>query len=215
VFPRLAPYPGSEPTGLGIGAATTEHALRALGANLGSPFFFVQTRPGAVVSSEQLKQDVGLTGTEFGAVVGAQRPNDVLSYDRLDRTPLILAAVLVLLALGSAIHLLVTGVRSRRRDVALLKTIGVTGGQARTAVLVQASVLVGLALVAAVPLGIVTGRWLWMATAHWLGIAADPALPWLQLSAVVVAALVAANLIAFGPASIAARIRPAVALRSE
>jgi ABC-type antimicrobial peptide transport system permease subunit len=215
VFPRLAPYPGSEPTGLGIGAATTAHALQTLRAPLGAPYLMVNLRNGSRVSAAQLKHDLGGDQHDFGYVFGAQRPNDVLSYDHLDRTPLMLAAVLVLLALGSAIHLLVTGVRGRRRDIAMLKTIGVTSGQARVAVLVQATVLVGLTLVVALPLGVLAGRWLWIATAHWLGIASDPALPLVALAAVTVGALVTANLIAFGPASIAARIRPAVALRSE
>ena len=141
--------------------------------------------------------------------------NDVLSYDHLSRTPLVLAGVLVLLALGSAIHLLVTGVRARRRDVALLKTFGLTRGEARAAVLVQASVLAGLALIVAVPLGILSGRALWVTTARWLGIASDPSIPQIKLGLLVVIAMVAANAIAIGPALVAARIRPAVALRSE
>jgi ABC-type antimicrobial peptide transport system permease subunit len=214
VFPRLAPYSGSEPTGLGIGAATTAHALESLHAPLGNPYVMVKLRDGSQVSADQLKRDIGGDPNSF-VVLGAQRPNDVLSYNHLDRTPLILAAVLVLLALGSAIHLLVTGVRSRRRDIAMLKTIGVTSGQARVAVLVQATVLVGLTLVVALPLGVLAGRWLWIVTAHWLGIAADPALPLLALTTVAVGALVTANLIAFGPARVAGHIRPAVALRSE
>ena len=138
-----------------------------------------------------------------------------MSYDRLSRTPLVLAGVLALLALGSAIHLLVTSVRARRRDVALLKTMGTTRGEARSAVLVQATVLVSMALVVAIPLGVVAGRWLWAETAHWLGIAADPAIPVGSLAVVTAVAVVLANLIAFGPATSAARTRPAIALRSE
>jgi hypothetical protein len=214
VFPRMAPYSGSEPTGLGVGAATTEHALESLHAPLGNAYLMVDLRDNAHVSAAQLKHDLGGDPTAF-VVLGAQRPNDVLSYNHLDRTPLVLATVLVLLALGSAIHLLVTGVRSRRRDIAMLKTIGVTSGQARVAVLVQATVLVGLTLIVALPLGVLAGRWLWIVTAHWLGIAADPALPSLALTTVAVGALVTANLIAFGPAQVAGHIRPAVALRSE
>jgi ABC-type antimicrobial peptide transport system permease subunit len=182
-----------------------------MGAQLGAPFFVVQARAGGPVSRETLTHVAG----DFGLVLGPQRPNDVLSYDHLSATPLALAGVLVLLALGSAIHLLVTGVRSRRRDVALLKTMGFTRRQARAAVLVQATVLVGLALVVALPVGFVAGRWFWSATAHWLGIAADPAAPVLALALVALTALAVANLVAVAPAFVAARIRPAVALRSE
>jgi hypothetical protein len=217
VFPRFAAYQGSEPTGLGIGAATTAHAIRALRADNGAPFFSVRTKPGQLTTPDAFTKALGSRADPDNApeVLGPQRPNDVMSYDRLSRTPLVLAGVLALLALGSAIHLLVTGVRGRRRDVALLKTMGVTRGQARATVLVQATVLVSLALVVAIPLGVVAGRWLWTRTAHWLGIAADPVFPVGALFVVTVVVILLANVIAFGPAAIAARTRPAIALRSE
>ena len=216
VFPRFAPYQGSEPTGLGIGAATTAHAITELGADNGAPFFTVRTEPGKLTTAEELSKALGGTDPETAPDVrGPQRPNDVMSYDRLSRTPLVLAGVLALLALGSAIHLLVTSVPARRRDVALLKTMGTTRGEARSAVLVQATVLVSMALVVAIPLGVVAGRWLWTETAHWLGIAADPAIPVGALAVVTAVVIVLANLIAFGPATSAARTRPAIALRSE
>jgi hypothetical protein len=66
-----------------------------------------------------------------------------------------------------------------------------------------------------VPLGVLAGRALWITTAHWLGIASDPSIPGVRLGLVVVIAVAAANAIAIGPAVVAARIRPAVALRSE
>src|SRR5205814_1526322 len=128
-----------------------------------------------------------------------QRPNDVLSYDHLAGTPLLLVGVLGLLAIGSTIHLLVTGVRSRRRDVALLKTIGLCRRQALSAVLVQASALILLALAVAIPLGALSGRWLWIETARWLGIADDLRVPVLPLAGVTLLALVGAAAIATGP----------------
>ncbi len=146
-----------------------------------------------------------------------QRPNDVLSYDHLAGTPLLLVAVLGLLAIGSTIHLLVTSVRSRRRDVALLKTIGLSRGQALSAVLVQASalILLALAVAVAVPVGALAGRWLWVETARWLGIADDLPLPLLPLGVITIAALAGAATIAAGPGVLAARVQIATALRSE
>jgi ABC-type antimicrobial peptide transport system permease subunit len=218
VFPRFAPYSGSEPTGLGIGAATNRHAIFSMNAQLGSQFVLVQLPPGSKTTSAELVRAAGIDqdgNPVVQTVVGPQRPNDVLSYDHLSTTPLVLAAVLALLALGSAIHLLVTGVRGRRRDIALLKTVGFTRAQARTAVQVQATVLVALALLVALPLGLLAGRWLWTLTAHWLGIAGDAPIPGIALALVAIGAVVIANVVAVGPAVIAARIRPAVALRSE
>ena len=218
VFPRFAPYQGSEPTGLGIGLATTAHAIRALHADNGAPFFTVRTVPGQLTTPDALIKALRSSGTDpdnMPEVWGPQRPNDVMSYDHLSRTPLALAGFLAFLALGSAIHLLVTSVRGRRRDVALLKTIGITRRQARAAVLVQATVLVSLALAIALPLGVLSGRWLWTQTAHWLGIAGDPAIPFNALIVVIAAAMILANAVAFGPAAVASRTRPAIALRSE
>ncbi len=216
VFPRFAPYPASEQTGLGVGAATTLHALPKE-ARLGSTFILVRAKPGAkdvgAMLRHVLMHDDPLASTNVLDV--PQRPNDVLSYDHLAGTPLVLVGVLGLLAIGSTIHLLVTGVRSRRRDVALLKTIGLSRRQALSAVLVQASALILLALAVAVPIGAVAGHWLWVATARWLGIADDLTLPVLPLAAITVAALVGAATIATGPGVLAARVQIANALRTE
>ncbi len=216
VFPRFAPYPGSEPTGLGIGAATTLAAIPD-DARLGSGFVLVAAAPGARNIEPMLRHvvmhDDPVATTEV--YVLPQRPNDVMSYDRLAGTPLVLVAVLGLLAIGSTIHLLVTGVRSRRRDVALLKTIGLSRRQALSAVLVQASALILFALAVAVPLGALSGRWLWIQTARWLGIADDLTLPLLPLAGVTVVALAGAAAIATGPGVVAARVQIATALRSE
>jgi putative ABC transport system permease protein len=215
VFPRFAPYPGSEPTGLGIGAATTMNAVTSLKAQLGAPFLLV--RGGDANLARLVRHDVLHDDPLLSTVLMAtpQRPNDVLSYDRLTSTPLLLAAVLGLLAIASTVHLLVTGVRSRRRDVALLKTIGMSRRQALASVLVQSTTLMLISLLVAVPLGVLAGRWLWVETAHWLGIADDLALPYFEILGLVAIALVGALLIATPPGLLAARIRPAVALRSE
>ncbi len=216
VFPRFAPYPGSEPTGLGIGAATTLAAIPN-DARLGSGFVLVGAAPGAGNIGPMLRHvvmhDDPIAAMEVYDF--PQRPNDVLSYDRLAGTPLVLVAVLGLLAIGSTIHLLVTGVRSRRRDVALLKTIGLCRRQALSAVLVQASALILFALAVAVPIGALSGRWLWVVTARWLGIADDVRLPVLPLAAVTLLALAGAAVIATGPGVVAARVKIANALRSE
>jgi hypothetical protein len=214
VFPRLAPYPASEPTGLGIGAATTVNAIGTDGM-LGNPFYLVRLRRGAHLTVAQLGKTLGADAPKFDSVLSAQRPNDVLSWGHISDTSLALAAVLVLLAVGSALHLLVTSVRSRRRDLALLKTVGFTRRQVVESVLAQATILVGIALVVAVPLGVLAGRWLWTLTARWIGIADDPSIPYSVIAIVVVAAIAIGNAIALGPGANAARTRPALVLRSE
>ena len=55
-------------------------------------------------------------GCPFGActVTGEQRPGDIRNYAAVSDTPLVLAAVLAVLAVGTLAHVLLTGVRRRR-----------------------------------------------------------------------------------------------------
>jgi hypothetical protein len=59
------------------------------------------------------------------------------------------------------------------------------------------------------------GRWLWIRFAGDLGIVAVPIVPVLTLALAALVAVVIANLVAAGPATLAARTKPAVILRSE
>jgi ABC-type lipoprotein release transport system permease subunit len=54
---------------------------------------------------------------------------------------------------------LFTGVRRRRRDLAVLKTLGLTRSQLLKLVSWQASALATVALLAGLPLGALAGRW--------------------------------------------------------
>ena len=150
-----------------------------------------------------------------GRVLGPQRPNDVTSDDRLATTPIVLAALLAVLALATAAHVLITTVRRRRRELAVLKTLGFTRRQVTTTVAAQATTMLGLAALIAIPIGIVVGEWCWAATARWLGVEVEQVIPISQLLALVGATILLANAIAFLPGRIAAQVRPALALRAE
>ncbi len=221
VFPRFAPYPASEPTGLGVGAATTLDALRRFGPFDSSdrsplsanPFLLVNTRGGA--DAALLGRIVFRGDANAGLVLGAQRPNDVASYVHLERTPLALAGLLVLLAVATMVHLLVTGVRRRRRDLGMLRALGFTSAQVRRTVLAQATTLTLFSLVVAIPVGVAAGRFLWAVTAHWLGIPVVQVVPIGEVVLVALGALVIGNLAALVPALGAGRVAPARILRSE
>jgi hypothetical protein len=221
VFPRFAPYPASEPTGLGVGAATTFDALRRFGpldqsndSPLAASAFIMVDAPRAGLA--QKIQDVVFHGDpNAGLVLGAQRPNDVASYAHLERTPLALVGLLVLLGVATLAHLLATAVRRRRKDLGMLRALGCTAGQMRRVVLVQATTLIGLALAVAVPLGVIAGRLLWSATAHWLGVPVLQVVPSGQIGLVVLGAFVVGLAAALVPAIRAGRVDPAEILRSE
>ena len=120
-----------------------------------------------------------------------------------------------MLALATIAHLLITSVRRRRRDLAVLRTIGFTRAQVRSTVAWQAATLVTVALVIGVPVGIACGRLAWVIFARQIGIltVVDVPLPYLAL--LVAAAIGLAVAIAAPPGESAARTSPALVLRSE
>ena len=70
----------------------------------------------------------------IATVSGASQPGDIRSYDRVPReTPLVLAGLLAFLGVAVLAHLLVTSVRARRNDLAILKSLGFTAGRYRRA----------------------------------------------------------------------------------
>ncbi len=194
---------------LGEGVALTGPGLLRLDHGADPSFFLVDLKPGVSVETVNRRYDA------TASALGPQRPADVRTYSRVRGTPLILAGLLALLGVGVLAHLLVTSIRSRRRDVAILKTIGFSRRQVRSTIAWQATTLIAVALIVAVPLGLVFGRWTWRNFATDLGIADGVSIPLIVLSLVALVAVVLANLIAAWPARTAARTRPAVVLRSE
>ena len=129
--------------------------------------------------------------------------------------PAILAGGLAAGAVAALGLTLVASVRRRRRDFALLKTLGFTRRQLAGAVAWQASVIAVIGLVIGVPLGIAVGRWLWLAFAHELSAVPDPVIPVASVTLATVGALILANLVAALPGRRAARTPAAEVLRAE
>ena len=213
VLPGLGTYPGSDKTALGEGALLTKAELHRLGPNFGPGPFLVALAPGA--TKAELARLVAQDDPTAVQVSGLERPSDIVSYERVRTTPLVLAGVLALLAIATVAHALVTAVRRRRRDLALLKTLGFTRRQVSAAVAWQATTLGVLALVIGIPIGVIVGRWTWTTLADDLGTVAEPIAPMLALVLAVPVVLLIANAVAYVPGRIAARLRPAAVLRSE
>jgi ABC-type lipoprotein release transport system permease subunit len=110
---------------------------------------------------------------------------------------------------------LLTSLRRRRRDLALLKTLGLLRPQLLRVVFWQASALAAAALLIGLPLGLLAGRWAWALFAGSAGVAPGPDIPVPIILAAIPVTLLLANLIAAGPGWAAARISPASVLRSE
>ena len=145
----------------------------------------------------------------------AELPVAVDSLGQLRSLPLALAIFFGLLAVATVAHALVTTVRRRRHDLAILRSIGFTRGDARIAIVWQSTLIAIVGLVVGVPLGIIVGRVLWKQLAEDFPVAYVPPLALVGVLLVVPVAIVIANLVAAGPAHAATRIRPARVLRTE
>jgi ABC-type lipoprotein release transport system permease subunit len=110
---------------------------------------------------------------------------------------------------------LIASVRRRRRDLALLKTLGFTRRQLAATIAWQSTVVALVGLVIGVPLGIAAGRWLWILFARQLSAVADPVIPAVSVALAALAALILANLVAALPGRRAARTPAALLLRAE
>jgi hypothetical protein len=119
-------------------------------------------------------------------VQGVQRPAQIVNYRSIGSTPVFLAAGLAVGAIVALALTLVASVRRRRRDLALLKA-----------------------------LGIVIGRQLWTLFARNINAVPDPTVPVVSVVLVGVGAMIFANLVAALPGRIAARTPTALALRAE
>ena len=126
-----------------------------------------------------------------------------------------MAAALSLVAVAALVHLLVTSVRERRRELALLRALGFSRRQLYASVSWQATIIALAALIIGSPLGVAFGRAVWRWFADGLGAAAPPETPWLWIGVAVVATVVLANVVAAVPGRSAARTRPAIVLRDE
>ena len=145
----------------------------------------------------------------FGKTVLKQLPaEDVVNLQSVDHLPLLLAGLMALFGVMTLGNTLVISVRRRRRDFAILRTIGFVRSQVAAVVAWQATTFALLALLVGLPVGIVGGRLAWSVIASGMG-SASPAIVPLAVALIVPGTLVAANAISAWPGWKAARIPPA------
>jgi hypothetical protein len=155
------------------------------------------------------------TGGRAFAVISPQQVGAVRGVQRISAAPWFLGGVLGFLAVGTLAHALLLTIRRRRRDLAILKTLGFVGGQVRATVAWLAAAIVAPALLLGLPTGIAAGRWGWRLFAQYLAVVPEPMAPALGTLIVVAAVVAITGIIAATPAQMAARVRPARFLRTE
>jgi hypothetical protein len=147
-------------------------------------------------------------------VGGPVVPTEIGRLRTINWFPTVTAALLALLALIAVGHAVTTSTRRRRRDHAVLQTIGFVRPQVRHTVEWQATALACGGLIVGIPLGVLVGDLIWRAIANSLGVRVIVARPAGVLLLIPVV-IIAINVIAFFPAYAASRRRPAVSLRTE
>jgi putative ABC transport system permease protein len=106
-------------------------------------------------------------------------------------------------------------VRARRRDLALLKTLGFTRRQLSATVAWQSTVAMTAGAIVGVPLGIALGRALWDLFARQISVVPEPTVPAPTVVLIVAGALLTAILVALLPGRVAGRTPAAALLRAE
>ena len=208
-FPKLG-----DPQALADGAAFTGAGLSRVfdSNNSANRFLLGRFTPGSDHAAVK-HRIAALPG--LGNPGGSTVPVEVDRLRHIDWLPVTLAALLASLALLAVGHALVTGVRRRRHDLALLKTLGFSRSQVRATVAWQATTLAAVGLAIGIPTGVIVGRVVWSLVANGLGVATTVAIPALAFLITVLVAIALVNLIAYFPGRSAAQTRPAVALRTE
>jgi len=209
--------PGGE---LGRGAAMTFDSLAAFDPDFDFALGVVWLRFDSGAEPRKVLAKVGASlgvggGGQGPPVIGWDPASELANVKQVDRLPFVLSLMMAFLAAGTLAHVLVTTVRARRRDLAILKTLGFSRGQVRRAVAWQATTTALVGLVIGFPLGIAAGRAAWRIFAEQLGVVPEPALPWAPLLVYLAAIVIVANVIAAVPARLAARTRPAAVLKAE
>jgi ABC-type antimicrobial peptide transport system permease subunit len=105
--------------------------------------------------------------------------------------------------------------RRRRRDVAVLRALGLARSQLRLLVAGEASTFVLVVAALGLPLGIVAGRLAWRAAADGLGSEVGPVLPGLAILGATLGVLLLVNLYGQALAVVVGRRRPGGDLRAE
>ena len=146
---------------------------------------------------------------------GVQRPAEIVNYKTIGLTPTYLVSGLVLGAIAALALTLLASVRQRRRDLALLKTVGFVRRQLAATVAWQATVAALVGIVVGIPLGIVAGRWLWDLFARQIYAVPYPTVSVPSIALVALGTVVLANVVAAVPARNAARTPTALMLRAE
>lgn len=154
-------------------------------------------------------------GTSSSSIEAAMIPQELTNLATVRRIPIALVVFLVLFAIATLLHALVSSVNTRAKDFAVLRAIGFTRPMTRTVVGMQGLTVGMVGLLVGIPIGAATGRvgWVWLTDRVPLQYVSPIAVSLMVI--VIVAALLIANAVAVVPARRAASLDAAKLLRAE
>jgi hypothetical protein len=214
VFPALA-----DNIDLGVGAELTVDGLLGIvphGISV-PPFsaMIVSFRAGTSVTGDITALADRMDALGPFAVDAASTPADLVNFGQIEDLPLLLGLALGAAALLTLAHLLLTLVRRRRGDLAVLRVLGLTARQVRGIVSWMAVTIALAAMAVGIPVGIACGRLAWELFAGQLGIEPVTAVPAVPVAVLVACGLALAIALAAIPGARASRDRCATVLRAE
>ena len=139
----------------------------------------------------------------------------IVNAGQMGQQPLTLAIMLAVAVLVSLSAAVLAGARRRRRDLAVLKSLGLTRGQIASVVAWQTITFLVIAVALGLPLGIAAGHWAWSAFAGSLGVVPVTEIPLVAVFLGLLVLLGAGTALSAFPAGVAARTSTAFALRTE
>jgi hypothetical protein len=170
-------------------------------------------RPGTVVGP--------IVKADLGAPPGGvyQQPRvlgaSIVNANQMSGQPLDLALFLGVAALVSLSAAVAASARRRRRELAVLRALGLTRRQLRSIITWQTLTLLLVAVVVGLPLGIIAGRWTWAGFATSLGVVPVTVVPVIPLAIGLVLLVVVGVLITALPRLFSRETTTATLLRME
>ena len=163
--------------------------------------------------------EIGALTTALGpsvqGVFPVDQPLELSNLHNIRTLPTVLSVFLAVLGAVAIGHALFSSVYRRRRDLAVMQSMGVTRRGVRLMIAAQATVVGVAGIVIGVPLGLIAGRAGWQAITHRVPLTFRSPMTLIAVVLVVPIALLVANLLAVIPARRASNAKPALVLRSE
>ncbi len=194
------------------GAVTAGLMRRIVGDDMAINQFFIALDAGAPLKDSSVELADRISPSFW--FTRADRAG-VRSLRNIRQLPLVLVALLGAMAAAALVHRLATSSRSLRRELAVLRSMGFTDGQVLQSGGAQGATVSTLALIGAVPAGLIGAGVVWRLIAEYLVVVPQPIVPWTTVTIVIAATLVFGMAVGIVIALCGGRTRVSALLRSE